>query len=133
MAGDRGRATVVYGDSDGQGMIGMEVPRTADLEGLSVAVEPLGDPGIVAVTAWANDGAVATLTWDELASAIRVRWIEGENMRLSLEREFVARLSIREERGAVEFWIWSESEGLGGQLVVRIGDQVTVSDVILRR
>lgn len=114
-------------------MIGMEVPRTADLEGLSVAVEPLGDPGIVAVTAWANDGAVATLTWDELASAIRVRWIEGENMRLSLEREFVARLSIREERGAVEFWIWSESEGLGGQLVVRIGDQVTVSDVILRR
>ncbi|MFD7077075.1 hypothetical protein ACFV9G_22895 [Nocardioides sp. NPDC059952] len=110
-----------------------EVPQIADLGGLPVEVVSLESPGVVAVTAWANDGDTVTLTWDEIAGSASVRWIAGEETRLSLERELLSKISVREEAaGRVEFWIWSESPELGGQLIVRVGVRVSVEDALLR-
>ena len=60
-----------------------EVPQIADLAGLPVEVVPSDTPGVVSVTAWANDGAVLTLTWDEIAGSVSVRWLEHEIGRAS--------------------------------------------------
>lgn len=111
----------------------MDVPRLADLHGLPIEVVPSDEPGIVSVTSWANDGSVVTLTWDEAAGSVQVRWTEADEVRLLVERETVSKVTVREDRGQIEFWVWSDAGGLGGQLVVRVGDRVGVSDALLRR
>jgi len=84
------------------------------------------------VTAWAKDGDTVKLTWEEVAGSVGVRWLHADDERLSLERESASKVSIREEQGRGEFRIWSEAPGLAGQLVIRVGDHVSVSDAILR-
>jgi hypothetical protein len=111
----------------------LEVPQIADLGDLPIEVAPLDAPGVVAVTAWATDGAAVTLTWDVIARSVSVRWLEAGDERLTLEREAASKVSVREERGQVEFWVWSDTQDLAGQLVVRVGDHVGVSDAILHR
>lgn len=111
----------------------MEVPRLSDLDGLPVEIVSSEEPGVVSVTSWANDGSVVTLTWDETAGSVHVRWAEADEERLVLEREMASKVSVREDRGRIEFWIWSDAGGLGGQLVVRVGDHVGVSDALLRK
>lgn len=110
----------------------MEVPQLSDLDGLPIEVVRLDEPGVVRVTGWANDGSVVTLTWDEVAGSAHLRWVEDDEERLALEREAVSKVSVREDHGQVEFWVWSDAGGLAGQLVVRVGDHVGVSDVLLR-
>lgn len=73
------------------------------------------------------------MTWDEIACSVSVRWQEGDEDRLILERETASKVSVREEQGRIEFWIWSDADGLGGELVVRVGDRVNVSDALLRK
>ena len=84
------------------------------------------------MTAFSIDGDVVTLSWDENAASVHVRWLSADEERVVLERETASKVSIRGEKRHVQFWIWSRSEGLSGQLVVRIGDRVTVSDAILQ-
>ncbi len=111
----------------------MEVPRLSDLEGLPVEVVSSDEPGVVSLTSWANDGSIVTLTWDETAGSVHVRWTEADEERLVLERETVSKVSVREDHGRIEFWIWSDAGGVVGQLLVRVGDHVGVSDALLRR
>ncbi|HEX2133546.1 MAG TPA: hypothetical protein VHH15_18535 [Actinophytocola sp.] len=111
----------------------LEVPRLADLDDLAVEASLSDASGVVSVTAWANDGSVVVLTWDEIAGSVSVRCTQGGEERLVIERETASKVSVREEYGRVEFWIWSGAEGLGGQLVVRVGAYVGVSDVLLRK
>lgn len=111
----------------------MDVPRLADLHGLPIDVVPSEEPGVVSVTSWANDGSVVTLTWDETAASVHVRWMEVDEVRLVVEREMVSKVSIRHDRGEIEFWVWLDAGGLGGQLVVRVGDRVGVVDALLRK
>lgn len=110
----------------------LEVPHLSDLDGLSLTAVPGDEPGVVSVTAWANDGSIVTMTWDEIAGSVHVRWVEAEGDRLVITRETASKVSVRDERGQIEFWIWTESPEVGGQLVVRVGDRVRVSDAILR-
>lgn len=109
-----------------------EVPRLPDLDGLSVEVTTTDEAGVVSVTAWANDGAVVTVVWDEIAASVHVRWVEDGVERWTLDRELASKLSVREERGRVEFWIWSGLDGFRGQLVVSVAEQVRVADVFLQ-
>ncbi|QRP47966.1 hypothetical protein [Amycolatopsis sp. FDAARGOS 1241] len=111
----------------------MEVPQLSDLDGLPIEVVPADEPGVVSMTARANDGSGVTLTWDEIAGAVHVRWTEANKERLPLERETVSKVSVREEHGQIEFWVWSDADGLGGQLIVRVGEHVRVSDALLRK
>jgi hypothetical protein len=111
----------------------LEVPQLSDLDGLPVEVVTSDEPGVVSVTSWANDGSVVTFTWDEIAGSVHVRWTEADEERLLVERESASKVSVRENRGQIEFWVWSDAGGLGGQLVVRVGDHVGVSDVVLRK
>ncbi|MFT4296058.1 MAG: hypothetical protein QM582_11670 [Micropruina sp.] len=111
----------------------MEVPRLSELDGLPVDVVPGDEPGVVSVTSWADDGSVVTLTWDETAGSVHVRWLEAEEERLLVERETASKISVRENHGQIEFWVWSDAGGLGGQLVIRVGDHVSVSDALLRK
>lgn len=110
-----------------------EVPLLSDLNGLPLEVVALEEPGAVSVTAWANDGAVVMLIWDTIAASVHLRWVEAEEVRLTITREGLSKVSVREERGQIEFWVWSDAIDFGGQLVVRVGDRVNVSDAILRR
>ncbi|WP_405062215.1 hypothetical protein OG474_11390 [Kribbella sp. NBC_01505] len=109
-----------------------KVPRLVDLDGLSVEVTTTDEPGVVSVTAWANDGAVVTVIWDEIAASVHVRWVEDGVERWRLDRELATKVSVREERGRVEFWIWSGMDGFRGQLVVSVAERVTVTDVFLQ-
>lgn len=110
----------------------LEVPRLDDLGELGLAIEPSEQPGVVSLTAWADDGSSVTLTWDEIAGSASIRWLDGDDERLVLERETASKISVREEGGGVHLRVWSRSEGLHGELVVRVGEGVSVRDVLLR-
>lgn len=110
----------------------LEVPRLGDLSGLGIAVEPSDQSGVVSLVARANDGCTVTLTWDEIAGSVSIRWLDGAVVRLAVERETPVKISVRDERGVIEFRVWSRWEGLGGELVVQVGEHVSVRDTLLR-
>jgi hypothetical protein len=110
----------------------MEVPRLADLDGLGVDVEPSAEPGVIAVTAAANDGAVVTLTWDEMAASVSVRRVEAGVERMSLDRERASRVSVHRDAGQDELSVWFDGDGIAGRLVVLVGERVRVLDTLLR-
>lgn len=110
----------------------LEVPDLDDLRGLGIAIEPAEQDGVVSLIARANDGSSVKVTWDEIAGSISVRWLEGDDERLVLERETVSRISVRAEAGSVHFRVWSRSEGLRGELAISVGELVSVNDVLLR-
>ena len=111
----------------------MEVPQLSDLDDLPVEVVDSEQARVISVTSRSNDGSVVTLTWDEVASSIHLRWTEADRERLVLEREMISKVSVRDNHGQTEFWIWSSASDLGGQLVVRVSDQVSISDSLLRK
>ncbi len=95
-------------------------------------IQPSDEPGVVSLTAWANDGNSVTLTWDEVAGSASIRWLDGDKERLVLEREAASKISVRDADGSVQFCVWSRSEGMVGELVVGVGEQVSVRDALLR-
>ena len=109
----------------------LEVPRVSELQSVTVEVDP-DQTGVVSVSAVADDGDEANLTWDEITGAVALRWVIGDREPLVLTRETATRVSIQEHSGSVEFNVWSRSEGVEGQLVVRVGSHVSVLDQILR-
>lgn len=111
----------------------MEVPQLSDLEDLPVEVSSTGEPGVVILTSWANDGSTVTFTWNEMARSIHVRWVESGEVRLLMEREAATKVSVRECHGRIELWVWFNADSLGGKLVVRVGDRVHISDALLRK
>ena len=110
----------------------LEVPRLEDLDDLGIVIEPSSQPWVVSVIAWANEGSTVKLTWDEIAGSASVRWRDGDDVRLSLERETASKISVRDEHGRIEFRVWSRCEGLDGLLTVQVGEHVTVHDTLLR-
>lgn len=110
----------------------VEVPDLADLEDLSVEVAVGSEPGEVTVTAWAGDGTEVTLVWDEIAGSVGVRWELDGDVRGTLSRELMRKVSVREERGTVELRVWSGPDDFRGELFVAIGEHVAVTDSFLR-
>jgi type II secretory pathway component PulM len=109
-----------------------EVPRLDDLSDLGIAIESSEQAGIVSLTAWANDGSSVTLTWDEIAGSATVRWLDGDHERLVLERETASKISVQDVGGSVYFRVWSRAERLAGELIVQVGERVSVHDALLR-
>ena len=109
----------------------LEVPRLEDLNDLGIAIEPFSQPWVVSVIAWANDGSTVKLNWDGIAGSASVRWLNGDEVRLALWREAPVKISVRDECGVIEFRVWSHWEGLAGQLIVTVGEHVTVHDTLL--
>ncbi|RWW94724.1 MULTISPECIES: hypothetical protein [Paenarthrobacter] len=68
----------------------------------------------------------------------RDRWVSehplalGDEVRLVLERETPVKVRVRDERGVIEFHVWSRWEGMAGELIVRVGEHVSVHDTLLR-
>ncbi|WP_369372661.1 hypothetical protein AB1046_04275 [Promicromonospora sp. Populi] len=110
----------------------VEVPRRDDLAGFPVEVVPGDEPGVCSVTAWAGDGDEATVTWDERAASVQVRWQSDKIVRLETTREALSKVSVRDIGESVEFHVWLRTDGLGGELVVEIGQNVSVRDTLLR-
>ncbi len=110
----------------------LEVPRLEDLSDVGVVIETSDQPWVVSLVAWANDGSTVTLTWDEIAGSASIRWLYGDEVRLVLERETPVKVSVRDERGVIEFHVWSCWEGMAGELIVRVGEHVSVHDTLLR-
>ncbi|AMB42059.1 hypothetical protein IG195_08815 [Arthrobacter sp. TES] len=109
----------------------LEVPRLEDLSDVGVGIETSDQPWVVDLLAWANDGSTVTLTLDEIAGSASIRWIHGDEVRLVLERETV-KVSVRGERGVIEFHVWSRWGGMAGELIVRVGEHASVHDTLLR-
>lgn len=110
----------------------LEVPQASDLDGLPVEFVTDEETTVVTVTSRAGDGSTVTLSWNEIARSVHLRWSAAGHSRFIVERETASKVSIREHRGGVEFRVWSASPGVGGQLVVRVDDRVTVEDALLR-
>jgi hypothetical protein len=111
----------------------MEVPRAVDLIGLPLEVIATSEPGVVSLIGKSPDGSAVTLTWDEAAGSVHLRWTCFDTDLLIVERECVSKISVRQEKDDVQYWIWLDVDGVGGQLVVTLGDVVTVSDSLLRK
>jgi len=77
----------------------------------------------------AADGSSVILTWDEMAGSTRIGWVDAGHERLVVERGAASKISVRSEGGNAPFHVWSRSQGLGGELVVRAGEAVSVRDV----
>jgi hypothetical protein len=110
----------------------LEVPQLDDLADLGIMVERPDSPGVASVAAISGDGGSVTLTWDEIAGSVSVRWLEGDRERLVLERETASRVAVRGLSSGVQFRVWSESDGVRGELVVSVGERVSVQDSLLR-
>jgi len=109
-----------------------EAPRAEDLVELGVVVEPSDEPGVISVSAWASDSDFVTVSWDEVAGSVSVRWMGGGTARVTIERELVSVVSVGRHDTSVEFRIRSSWGGLGGQLVVTVGEHISVTDTVLR-
>lgn len=110
----------------------LEVPRLEDLNDLGIVIEPSSQSWVVSVIARANDGSTVKVTWDEIAESASVRWLNGDEVRLALERETASKISVRDEHGGMVFRVWTRCEGLDGLLTVQVGEHVTVHDTLLR-
>ncbi|MFD2469078.1 hypothetical protein [Amycolatopsis silviterrae] len=110
----------------------LEVPNVSDLDEYPVEVVLADEPGVVNVKASAHDGSSVALTWDVTAGSARICWKRADDVQWIVEREGLSKISVREERDRIEFWIWSGGYGFRGELVVRIGKHVYISDVLLR-
>lgn len=110
----------------------IEVPRLSDLDGLPGETVPAEVPGVVSVTGWANDGSSSSSrgTRRQVLCTCAGRI---PRKRLLVEREALSKISVRESHGGIEFRVWVDGGGIGGQLVVRVGDHVDVSDTLLRK
>jgi hypothetical protein len=73
----------------------------------------------------AGDGSSVILTWDEMAGSTRIWWVDAGHERLAVEREAASKISVRSEGGNAPFHVWSRSQGLGGELVIRVGEGVS--------
>lgn len=115
-------------------MNAFEAPRAEDLdhiEGVDVTLPSTDEPWIVSVTARADDGAQVTMTWDVSARSVAIKWIDEQGEVMALERETVTKVAVGDERSSIWFHVLSRSEGLSGELQVRIGDRVNVRDTHL--
>ncbi|MDR6689049.1 hypothetical protein J2Y41_004653 [Arthrobacter sp. 1088] len=110
----------------------LEVPQITDLHNLPLDVVNLDSPGVVRISGLANDGSTVDLTWDELALSVRIRLVDGGQERLVIERETALKVSINKEDDQVLFSLWSEWQGTSGKLTVRIGEHVSITDLLLR-
>jgi hypothetical protein len=110
----------------------LEVPSSWDLADLGIVLEESDSPGVASITVMSGSGGRVTLTWDEIAGAVSVRWTEGGRDCLVLARETASKVSVRDLGSSVEFRVWSSSPALGGELVLEIGETVSVRDVLLR-
>lgn len=108
----------------------IEVPRPDHLAGLPVDAVPGRDPGVCSVTARAGEGDDATVIWNELAGPAPARWQSCGVVRLDARRSRRSPSATLGER--VEFHVWFRIDGLGGELVVDIGQRVMVTDALLR-
>lgn len=109
------------------------MPHWDDLVGLPVDVRQGDEPWVCTVTAWAGDGDEVAVTWDAVAGSAHVRWTASQQARLVVEREGLAKVSVRDAGDHVEFHIWFNVEGIGGELTVDVGGSVSVADTLLRR
>ncbi|WP_219105896.1 hypothetical protein [Austwickia sp. TVS 96-490-7B] len=132
--GDRRWTSALDSDPEGRCVMPdqVEVPQLDDLSELGVVVEVSEEPGVASVTAWAKDGSSVTCTWNEIAGSATIRCIDGDEEWLDLYREAVSKVSVRSHRGGVQFLVWSRSEGVGGELLVQVGERVMMRDVVLR-
>lgn len=109
----------------------LEVPVVDDLVELGLVVDRHDDAWVTTVTAWATDGSRVALTWDAIARSVTVRWFDDAGERAVLERETATRVSVRKHSGTIELRVWTRSEGVGGVLLIRVSDKVTLSDALL--
>ncbi|WP_265523125.1 hypothetical protein [Oerskovia flava] len=110
----------------------VEVPGGDDLSGLPVDVSQGEEPWVRTITARAGDGDELTLTWDEVAASVHVRWSSSGRTRLEVYRECLTKVSVRDVGSCVELRVWCRDVELGGQLVAEIGERVVVTDTLLR-
>ncbi len=93
----------------------LEVPRLEDLNDIGVGVEPSDQPGVVSLVAWANDGSTVMLTWDEIVGSASIRWLNGDEVRLVLERETPVKVSVRRLVSETNAASLSSTSGLAGK------------------
>lgn len=105
-----------------------EVPHVSDLDDYSVEVTPLAEPGGVQLRGWANDGSQVTVVWEHLIRSVWVEWRQGDVVRFALERMGATKVSVGEDRGRLEIRVWSKAPGFTGELVIEVGDGVTIRD-----
>ena len=110
----------------------LELPDRDELEWEGLSVEFDDEPWNGSITVEARDGSSVTLGWDQFAGYAHVSWRDGDVVRLVLERYTAVLISVRLERGRTRFRVLSAKQDVEGELVVEIGETVSVRDSIVQ-
>jgi len=110
----------------------LELPDRDELEWVGLSVEFDDEPWIGSITVESRDGSSVTLGWDQFAGYAHVSWRDGDAVRLVLERYTTVLISVRLERGRTRFRVLSAEQDVEGELVVEIGETVSVRDSIVQ-
>ncbi|GAA2445395.1 hypothetical protein GCM10009857_06500 [Agromyces soli] len=111
---------------------GMETPELSELAGLPIELRRGGEPWVTSVVARSSNGDEVRFTWDEIAAAVHVRWDSGSLCLLTLERESIAKVSVRQRGDEVLLEAVMRESDLEGTTVVVVGDRIAVTDSVLR-
>ncbi len=87
---------------------------------------------VATVRAVADDGLIAEMTWDQIASSVAVIVLRGEKALVRIERESMASVLVTTSDAGVHFEAILASGELGGTLTIDIGPTVVVRDALLR-
>ncbi len=114
-------------------MIGrLEVsPDVADVEELGLEVRQGEEPWIQTATHVLANGDSVEITWDEVATAVSLRWRNETGDVLSIVREHARGLTISGENQQIHARVWSGGDDWTGQLLVSIGETITIDDSVL--
>ena len=110
----------------------LESPDLEDLVHLGFLVERSEEIGVESATTWARDGSTVMLTWDAMACSVYVGWSEGDVKRVSIEREYVSKISVNRVNHDLVISVWTVSPEAAGKLLILVGEGVSIRDVQLR-
>jgi len=99
----------------------------------ALGVEPDAVVGEVAVSRvrWATGHEELDLTFDVPGNSIRCRWRRGDTVLLDIFREGARQLSVSSGRGQAHVVIVFETDGLRGELTIKLVPEIQINDQLL--
>lgn len=112
----------------------LTAPDADDLAVLGLDTWTVDEPWVRSVSFPTEDQGDVTVTWDEIAGSVHVRWAAPDGRRVvEVTRETVERVAVTPEGAGHRTTVTSTSDGIAGRLVVTVTPAgVEVDDTLLR-
>lgn len=110
-----------------------QVPADVEiLNVLGIEPEPVEDDGFTRVIRLSTEsGDLLVFSYDVPGCSVRCRWYRESRLLLDLFREGAIRLSVSSHSGELGILVYFETGSLSGELSIRLGHYVAISDRLL--